>query len=38
MTKSSIRASELQKEQLVLSAAHFITFAGDICERIHGLN
>ncbi len=29
---------ELQKEQLVFSAAHFITFAGDICERIHGHN
>ena len=23
----------LQKEQLVFSAAHFITFAGDICEH-----
>jgi 6-pyruvoyltetrahydropterin/6-carboxytetrahydropterin synthase len=29
---------ELVKEQLVFSAAHFITFAGDICERIHGHN
>lgn len=29
---------ELIKEQLVFSAAHFITFAGDICERIHGHN
>jgi 6-pyruvoyltetrahydropterin/6-carboxytetrahydropterin synthase len=28
----------LKKEQLVFSAAHFITFAGDICERIHGHN
>ena len=28
----------LQKEQLVFSAAHFITFAGDICESIHGHN
>ncbi len=28
----------LQKEQLVFSAAHFITFAGDICECIHGHN
>ncbi len=28
----------LQKEQLVFSAAHFITFAGDICERLHGHN
>ena len=29
---------ELQKEQLVFSAAHFITFAGDICECLHGHN
>lgn len=29
---------EVQKEQFVFSAAHFITFAGDICERIHGHN
>lgn len=28
----------LQKEQLVFSAAHFITFAKDICERLHGHN
>lgn len=28
----------LQKEQLVFSAAHFITFAGNICERLHGHN
>jgi 6-pyruvoyltetrahydropterin/6-carboxytetrahydropterin synthase len=28
----------LQKEQLVFSAAHFITFAGDVCERLHGHN
>ena len=28
----------LVKEQLIFSAAHFITFAGDICERIHGHN
>ncbi|MCA9105490.1 MAG: 6-pyruvoyl tetrahydropterin synthase family protein [Planctomycetales bacterium] len=28
----------LCKEQLIFSAAHFITFAGDICERIHGHN
>lgn len=28
----------LEKEQLVFSAAHFITFAGDICERLHGHN
>lgn len=29
---------ELQKEQLVFSAAHFITFAGNICECLHGHN
>ena len=29
---------QLQKEQLVFSAAHFITFAGDICECLHGHN
>lgn len=28
----------LAKDYLVFSAAHFITFAGNICERIHGHN
>ncbi|MCE9546258.1 MAG: 6-pyruvoyl tetrahydropterin synthase family protein, partial [Planctomycetia bacterium] len=28
----------LEKEYLVFSAAHFITFNGDICERLHGHN
>jgi 6-pyruvoyltetrahydropterin/6-carboxytetrahydropterin synthase len=28
----------IAKEELVFSAAHFITFAGDICERLHGHN
>ena len=28
----------IQKKRLVFSAAHFITFAGDICERLHGHN
>ena len=28
----------LQKEQLVFSAAHFITFNGNVCERLHGHN
>jgi 6-pyruvoyltetrahydropterin/6-carboxytetrahydropterin synthase len=28
----------LQKDSLVFSAAHFITFQGDICERLHGHN
>lgn len=29
---------DVTKEQFIFSAAHFITFAGDICERIHGHN
>ncbi len=29
---------DVSKEQFVFSAAHFITFASDICERIHGHN
>ena len=29
---------DVTNEQFVFSAAHFITFAGDICERIHGHN
>lgn len=29
---------KVQKDHLVFSAAHFITFAGNICERIHGHN
>lgn len=28
----------LTKDFLVFSAAHFITFAGNICERLHGHN
>src|SRR5262245_48025478 len=28
----------LNKEHHVFSAAHFITFGGDICERLHGHN
>jgi 6-pyruvoyltetrahydropterin/6-carboxytetrahydropterin synthase len=28
----------LAKEQHVFSAAHFITFAGNVCERLHGHN
>jgi hypothetical protein len=26
------------KDTLVFSAAHFITFAGNVCERLHGHN
>ena len=29
---------EIAKESFSFAAAHFITFAGDICERIHGHN
>lgn len=29
---------KLEKEYLVFSAAHFITFNGDVCERLHGHN
>lgn len=28
----------LSKDSFVFSAGHFITFAGDICERLHGHN
>jgi 6-pyruvoyltetrahydropterin/6-carboxytetrahydropterin synthase len=28
----------IEKERLVFSAAHFITYAGDVCEPIHGHN
>jgi 6-pyruvoyltetrahydropterin/6-carboxytetrahydropterin synthase len=37
MSEASFRV-DVTKEQFVFSAAHFITFAGDICERIHGHN
>lgn len=29
---------EVSKEAFSFAAAHFITFAGDICERLHGHN
>ena len=35
MQKFSIK---LDKEQHVFSAAHFITFNGNVCERLHGHN
>jgi len=28
----------LEKDNLVFSAAHFITFNGDVCESLHGHN
>lgn len=37
MNKPTFRV-DVSKEQFVFSAAHFITFAGDICERLHGHN
>ena len=35
---SEIFRVRLDKEYHVFSAGHFITFAGDICERVHGHN
>ncbi|MDA7950635.1 MAG: 6-pyruvoyl tetrahydropterin synthase family protein [Pirellulaceae bacterium] len=29
---------KLSKKDLVFSAAHFITFCGNVCERLHGHN
>ena len=37
MSKATFRV-DVSKEHFVFSAAHFITFAGDICERLHGHN
>ncbi len=37
MNQATFRV-DVTKEQFIFSAAHFITFAGDICERIHGHN
>lgn len=34
---SEFRVS-LEKDNLVFSAAHFITFNGDVCEALHGHN
>ncbi len=34
---SNFRVS-LEKDNLVFSAAHFITFNGDVCESLHGHN
>jgi 6-pyruvoyltetrahydropterin/6-carboxytetrahydropterin synthase len=31
-------AVKITKEEIVFSAAHFITFNGNICERLHGHN
>ena len=37
MSAESYRV-RLNKDYLVFSSAHFITFAGSICERLHGHN
>lgn len=35
---NAVYRTELHKESMVFSAAHFITFNGNICESIHGHN
>lgn len=35
---SATYSIRLEKEHHVFSAAHFITFAGNVCERLHGHN
>jgi 6-pyruvoyltetrahydropterin/6-carboxytetrahydropterin synthase len=38
MSQAGTYRVEVSKESFVFSSAHFITFAGDICERLHGHN
>ena len=38
MIESMTYRVRLEKEQHVFSAAHFITFNGNVCERLHGHN
>ena len=38
MPSSSNYRVRVTKDHLVFSAAHFITFNGNICERLHGHN
>ena len=38
MTKDANFRVRVTKDHLVFSAAHFITFNGNICERLHGHN
>jgi len=38
MSTGSQYRVRVTKDHLVFSAAHFITFAGNICERLHGHN
>ena len=37
MSKATYRV-QLEKDTLVFSAAHFITFNGNVCESLHGHN
>lgn len=38
MASNDVWHVRLNKDYLVFSSAHFITFAGNICERLHGHN
>ncbi|MCA9020156.1 MAG: 6-carboxytetrahydropterin synthase, partial [Planctomycetaceae bacterium] len=38
MNKFARYQVRVTKDHLVFSAAHFITFNGNICERLHGHN
>jgi 6-pyruvoyltetrahydropterin/6-carboxytetrahydropterin synthase len=38
MTKMENYHVRISKDYLVFSAGHFITFDGDVCERLHGHN
>jgi len=38
MSSPALYRVRVTKDHLVFSAAHFITFAGNICERLHGHN
>ncbi|MCH9652875.1 MAG: 6-pyruvoyl tetrahydropterin synthase family protein [Planctomycetes bacterium] len=38
MNKPALYKVRVTKDHLVFSAAHFITFNGNICERLHGHN
>ncbi len=38
MSSPATYSVKLEKEYLVFSAAHFITFNGNVCERLHGHN
>jgi 6-pyruvoyltetrahydropterin/6-carboxytetrahydropterin synthase len=38
MTFAARYSVRVQKDELVFSAAHFITLQGNVCERLHGHN